>query len=168
MNNKINTKIDDYKLRFAEEKDVSLLYNLIMELAAYESLEHQVKATEEILKESIFQRKAAEAIILEYQDNAIGYIILFENFSTFTGLPGIYIEDLYIKPEMRGKGFGKVALSFIANLALERNCGRVEWSCLNWNIPSIKFYKGLGAKPMDEWTIYRLAGEEIKNLADNS
>jgi len=125
----------------------------------------QVVATEEFLTDVLFSQKKAEVIIGVYQQNPVCFALFFHNFSTFLGKSGIYIEDLYVKPEMRGKGFGKIVLSYLANMALERNCGRLEWSCLDWNKPSIQFYKQMGAIPMDEWTIYRLQGNELINLA---
>ncbi|PNT91098.1 GNAT family N-acetyltransferase [Clostridium thermosuccinogenes] len=161
-----DTRIDGFKLRFAEEKDVGILLEMIKELAVYEKLLDEVTATEEILKDSLFHRKVAEAVIAEYEDKPVGYIIFFHNFSTFTGRPGIYLEDLYVRPEMRGKGLGKIMLAFLAKLAVERKCARFEWVCLDWNTPSIGFYKRMGAVPMDEWTIYRLTGSKLSELAD--
>ncbi|MNI24635.1 MULTISPECIES: GNAT family N-acetyltransferase [Clostridium] len=166
MSTIIDTKFDDFKLRFAEEKDTEIILGFIKELAEYENLLNEVLATEEILKKSIFERKVAEVVIGEYQGKAVGFILFFYNFSTFIGKPGIYLEDLYIQPHMRGKGFGKVFLSFLAKLAVERDCGRLEWSCLDWNEPSIKFYKSLGAIPMDEWTVYRLHKDSLNSLAE--
>ncbi|WP_434655296.1 GNAT family N-acetyltransferase [Thermoanaerobacterium thermosaccharolyticum] len=165
MSELIDTKLEKFKLRFAEEKDVPLILSFIKELAEYERLLHEVVATEKLLKESLFERKAAEVIIGEYEDKPVGFALFFHNFSTFLGRPGIYLEDLYIKPEMRGKGLGKIMLSFLAKLAVERNCGRLEWSCLDWNEPSIKFYKQLGAVPMDEWTVYRVHDKALFDLA---
>lgn len=165
MYNIINTKIDDFKLRFAEEKDVPTILGFIKELAEYEKLSHEVVATEEILKNSLFNLKVAEVVIGEYNNKPIGFILFFHNFSTFKGRPGIYLEDLYIQPDMRGRGFGKMFLAFLAKLAIERECARLEWACLDWNEPSIKFYKSLGAIPMDEWTVYRVHNQELSNLA---
>lgn len=144
---------------------MALVLSFIKELAEYEKMLHEVVATEKLLKESLFDRKAAEVIIGEYEDKPVGFALFFHNFSTFLGQPGIYLEDLYIKPEMRGKGLGKIMLSFLAKLAVERNCGRLEWSCLDWNEPSIKFYKRLGAVPMDEWTVYRVNDKALTDLA---
>lgn len=160
-----NTKIADYKLRIAEEQDVPLILEFINELASYEKMLDQVVATEEILKDSLFIRKAAEVIIGEYKGQPVSFALFFHNFSTFLGRPGIYLEDLYVKPEMRGMGMGKSILSFLAKLAIERNCGRLEWWCLDWNEPSIKFYKQMGAAPMDEWTVYRVNGDALEKLA---
>ncbi|MDI3310127.1 MAG: GNAT family N-acetyltransferase [Thermoanaerobacterium sp.] len=154
-----------FKIRFAVENDVPLILNFIKDLAEYEKLLSEVVATEELLKESLFERKVAEVVIGEYDGEPVGYALFFHNFSTFLGRPGIYLEDLYIKPEMRGKGFGKIMLAFLAKLALERNCGRLEWSCLDWNEPSIKFYRQIGAVPMDEWTVYRVYDKALVDLA---
>lgn len=162
----ISTKIEGFKLRFAEEKDVALILKFIKDLASYENMLDKVQATEEILMDSIFKRRMAEVIIGEYEDKPVGFALFFHNFSTFLGQPGIYLEDLFVKPEMRGKGFGKVILSFLAKLALERNCGRLEWWCLDWNEPSIKFYRQMGAVPMDEWTVYRVSGQALSELSD--
>ncbi|MFT8313486.1 MAG: GNAT family N-acetyltransferase [Clostridium sp.] len=165
MNSLIKTKVENFNLRFAEEKDAALILEFINGLAHYENLTDEVVATEEILKEFLFEKKMAEVIIGEYNGESVGFALFFHNFSTFLGRPGIYLEDLYIKPEMRGKGFGKIILSFLGKLAVERKCGRVEWSCLDWNEPSIKFYKQMGAVPMDEWTVYRVTGKNLNSLA---
>ncbi|NMA57469.1 MULTISPECIES: GNAT family N-acetyltransferase [Clostridium] len=165
MGKVINTSIEGYRLRFAEEKDVPLILKFIKELADYENLLHEVVATEEILMDSLFKRKAAEVIIGEYNEEPVGFALIFYNFSTFTGKPGIYLEDLYVRPEMRGKGFGKCLLSFLGKLAVERDCKRVEWWCLDWNESSIEFYKEMGAIPMDEWTVYRVCDEGLDKLA---
>ena len=161
----IDTSLEGFKLKFAEEKDVPLILELIKELADYEKMLDEVVATEEDIYESLFERKVAEVVIGEYQNKPVGYIIFFHNFSTFLGRPGIYLEDLYVKPEMRGKGMGKIMLSFLAKLCIERKCGRLEWNCLDWNQPSINFYKQMGAIPMDEWTIYRVCDDALKKLA---
>lgn len=153
------TIIDDFEIRFAEPKDVSTILQFIKELAEYEQLSHEVKATEELLTEYIFKQQKVEVIIGEYQQIPVGFALFFHNFSTFLGRPGIYLEDLYVKPEMRGKGFGKAILSYLSKLVEERDYGRLEWSCLDWNEPSIRFYKSLGAKPMEEWTVYRIQRE---------
>lgn len=166
MGRTIQTQKKDLFIRFAEEKDVSLILKFIKELADYEKLLHEVVATEEILRETLFKRKAAEVIIAEYKDEPIGFALFFHNFSTFLGKQGIYLEDLYIRPNMRGRGYGKTLLSFLAKLARERDCGRFEWWCIDWNEPSIKFYKSIGAVPMDEWTVYRVDGEDLNKLAD--
>jgi GNAT superfamily N-acetyltransferase len=157
---------DNFNIRFAERKDTGLILQLIRELAEYEKLLHEVTTDEKMLEESLFDRKDAEVIIAEYNNVPIGYALFFHNFSTFLGKRGLYLEDLYIRPEYRGRGFGKKLFAFLANLALERNCGRMEWSVLDWNRPSIDFYKSLGARPMNEWTVYRLTGDALWNLAD--
>ena len=165
MDKVFDTKLDGLKIRFAGESDVNLILSFIKELADYEKLLNEVVATEEILRESLFERKAAEVIIGEYNNEPVSFALFFHNFSTFLGKPGLYLEDLYVKPEVRGKGIGKTMLSFLANLALERDCGRFEWYCLDWNEPSIKFYKNIGAIPLDEWTVYRVHNEALDNLA---
>ena len=162
----ILTKKEKFTIRFATEKDVKLILEFIKELADYEKLLHEVVATEEILMESLFVRKAAEVVIAEYDEKPIGFALFFHNFSTFLGRPGIYLEDLYIRPEMRGNGYGKLLLAFLAKLAKERNCGRFEWWCIDWNEPSINFYKSIGAIPMDEWTVYRVTGQALDDLAN--
>jgi GNAT superfamily N-acetyltransferase len=167
MRQLISTKFADYKLRFAESDDVPLILEFIKELADYEKMLTDVVATEEGLRESLFQKKMAEVIIGEFKNQPVGFALFFHNFSTFLGKPGIYLEDLYVKPKMRGKGFGKIILSFLAQLVIDRNCGRLEWWCLDWNKPSIEFYKQLGAVPMEEWTVYRVCDEALYKLAEN-
>lgn len=162
----IPTKNEHFKIRFAEEKDVKLILDFIKELADYEKLLHEVVATEEILMDSLFVRKAAEVIIGEHDGEPVGFALFFHNFSTFLGRPGIYLEDLYVRPEMRGKGYGKILLAFLGKLAIERNCGRFEWWCIDWNEPSINFYKSIGAVPMDEWTVYRVYNKALIDLAN--
>jgi GNAT superfamily N-acetyltransferase len=152
-------------LRSAQVEDVPQILAFILELAEYERLAHTVTATEDLLRQSLFGPKpAAEAIIASVGGVDVGWALFFTNFSTFNGLPGIYIEDLYVKPELRGRGIGKALLKRVATLAVERGCGRVEWAVLDWNEPSIQFYKSLGAKPMDEWTTYRLTGDSLKKV----
>jgi len=164
----IDTSLPDFKLRFAEIEDVSLILGFIRELAEYEKMLPDVVATEDVLKESLFDRKMAEVIIGEYKEEPIAFALFFHNFSTFLGRPGIYLEDLYVKPEMRGNGMGKIILSYLAKLAVDRKCGRLEWWCLDWNEPSIKFYKKLGSVPMDDWTVYRVSDEALYKLASDS
>jgi GNAT superfamily N-acetyltransferase len=163
---RIETRIEDVTLRLAKEEDLSLILRFIKELADYEKLLHEVVATEEILRESLFERRAAEVVIAEYKDEPVGFALFFHNFSTFLGRPGLYLEDLYVRPEMRGKGIGKLLLSYLAKLALERGCGRFEWWCLDWNKSSIDFYKSIGAIPMDEWTVYRVCDKALEDLAE--
>ncbi|AHF07121.1 GNAT family N-acetyltransferase [Desulfitobacterium metallireducens] len=161
----IATPLTQLKFRFADVNDVPLILGFIKELAEYEKMSNEVVATEEVLRNSLFERKMAEVIIAEYNQKPVGFALFFHNFSTFLGRPGIYLEDLYIKPEMRGKGVGKILLAYLAQLTLERNCGRLEWSCLDWNEPSIHFYRNLGAAPMDEWTVFRVTDQALDNLA---
>lgn len=157
---------NDFEIKFATIDDVPLILSFIKELAEYEKLLHEVVATAAILQETLFGERAnAEVILAYYQNKAIGFALFFHNFSTFLGRPGIYLEDLYVKPAMRGKGFGKKLLAFLAKLAKDRKCGRVEWWVLDWNKTAIDFYKSLGAKPMDEWTVFRVTDEALTNLA---
>lgn len=162
---KIETKIPDFTIRFAKENDVPLILKFIKELADYEKLLHEVKADESILMESLFKRKSAEVIIGEFKNEPVAFALFFHNFSTFLGKPGIYLEDLYVNPDYRGYGFGKTILSYLSKLAIDRDCGRFEWWCLDWNIKSIDFYKSCGAEAMDEYTVFRLTGEKLKKLA---
>lgn len=152
-------------IRFAQRNDTKLILQLIKELAVYEKLEHEVMADEKTLEESLFDTKAAEVIIVEYDNKPIGYALYFHNFSTFLGRPGLYLEDIYIKPEYRGRGYGKKVFAFLANLALERKCHRMDWCVLDWNKPSIEFYKSLGAIAMEDWTIYRLNESALRKVA---
>jgi len=162
----INTTLENFTIRNATIDDSELILNLIKELAEYEKLLHEVTATKEILEETLFsERPFGEVIIGDFEEKPIGYALFFYNFSTFTGRPGIYLEDIYVQPNMRGKGMGKCLLAYIANLAVKENCTRVEWSVLDWNTPSIKFYRSIGAIPMDGWTVQRLDGESLKNFA---
>jgi len=160
-------QIDEHiSLRFAEEKDIATILEFIRGLAEYEHLLDTVKINEADLKEFIFEKKLIEAVIGEFDGTPAGFALFFYNFSTFVGKPGIFIEDLFVKPEFRGRGLGKVLFSFLAKIAAERNCGRLEWLCLDWNKPSIEFYKKQGARPIDEWTTYRITGDGIKKLAE--
>lgn len=153
------------QFRYAKEDDTALVLDFIKELADYEHLLDEVVATEEILHEWLFVSRKAEVIFAMLDDKEIGFVLFFHNFSTFLGRAGIYLEDLFIKPEYRGRGYGKTVLQKMANIAVERGCGRLDWWCLNWNEPSIKFYLSLGAKPMDEWTVYRIDGATLQELA---
>ncbi|QSX08232.1 GNAT family N-acetyltransferase [Alkalibacter rhizosphaerae] len=161
------TNIPNFTLRFAKETDVPTIFNFIKELAKYEKMSHEVVATEALLKESIFERNMAEVVIGEYENKPVAFALFFHNFSTFLGKPGIYLEDLFVLPEMRGRGFGKTMLSFLAKLCVDRKCGRLEWWCLDWNQPSIDFYKQMGAVPMDDWTVYRVNDESLIKLASH-
>lgn len=154
--------------RFAEREDVPLILKFIKELAKYEKMEHEVVAQESDLKEWIFDKKRAEVIFAVVDEKEIGFALFFHNFFTFLGRAGIYLEDLYIMPEYRGKGYGKATLQKLAQIAVERGCGRLEWWCLDWNRPSIDFYLSLGAEPMKDWTVYRIAGDTLKDLSNSS
>jgi GNAT superfamily N-acetyltransferase len=155
-----------FAIRAAAESDVPLILQFIRDLAEYERLSHKVVATEERLRESLFgSPRFAEVIIGEEDGRAVGFALFFHNYSTFLAQPGIYLEDLFVKPEARGRGYGKALLARLAQLAVERGCGRVEWAVLDWNAPSIAFYKALGAEPMDEWTVFRLTGPALDALA---
>ena len=151
--------------RYATKTDVPLILQFIRDLAKYEKMENEVVTTEEILTEWIFDNKKAEVIFALDGEKEVGFALFFHNFSTFLGRAGLYLEDLYVKPEYRGRGYGKGLLKTLAGIALERGCGRLEWSCLDWNKPSIDFYLSLGAVPMDEWTVYRVTGDTLKTLA---
>ncbi|MFR6312548.1 N-acetyltransferase family protein [Anaerofustis stercorihominis] len=153
------------KFRFAEPKDTKLILTFIKELAVYENMLDEVVADEETLNKWLFEKEKAEVIIGEAENEPIGFALFFHNFSTFLGKSGIYLEDLYIREEYRKNGYGKGFLKKLAQIAKERDCGRLEWSCLDWNKPSIDFYLSLGAEPMDEWTVYRLTREKIDRLA---
>ncbi|MBD2308055.1 GNAT family N-acetyltransferase [Chroococcidiopsis sp. FACHB-1243] len=162
----IETKILNFEMRFAETDDVSLVLQFIKELAEYEQLAHEVVATEDILKESLFgNRKGAEVILGYYEKQPVSFALFFHNFSTFLGRAGIYLEDLYVKPEMRGRGIGRVMLSYLAHIAKERNCGRLEWWVLDWNETAINFYQKIGAVPMNEWTVFRVTDRSLIDLA---
>ncbi|MEM1135395.1 MAG: GNAT family N-acetyltransferase [Bacteroidota bacterium] len=164
---KISTKHPDFFIHEATIDDCTLLLTFIKELAEYEKLPHEVVADEETLAKSLFgEKQYAKAIIGEYKGEPVGFALYFHNFSTFVGRPGLYLEDLYIRPAMRGKGFGKILLSYLAKVAKELNCGRMEWWVLDWNKSAIDFYKSIGAKPMDEWTVYRVIGEALDKLAE--
>ena len=155
--------------REAREEDCALILSFIKGLAEYEKLLDEVVATEDILREWIFEKKKAEVIFVceedKEVDKEVGFALFFHNFSTFLGRAGIYLEDLFVLPEYRGRGYGKGLLKKLAEITLERGCGRLEWVCLDWNKPSIDFYLSIGAKPMDDWTIYRLTGDTLSDFA---
>ena len=153
-------------IRYATKDDAALILEFIKGLARYEHMEDEAVATEELLKEWIFDKNKAEVIFALDDGKEVGFALFFHNFSTFLGRSGIYLEDLFVYPEYRGKGYGKGLLKKLAEIAVDRGCGRLEWCCLDWNQPSIDFYLSLGAEPMSDWTIYRVAGETLKNLAD--
>ena len=157
--------MSNFQFRYAEEKDAGLILHFIKGLAEYEKMSDDVIATEELLKEWIFEKKKAEVIFALEGEKEVGFALFFHNFSTFLGRAGIYLEDLFVDPEYRGKGYGKGLLKQLARIAVERGCGRLEWSCLDWNKPSIDFYLSLKAVPMDEWTVYRLTGDSLKQMA---
>ena len=155
----------DIEIREATIEDTGLILEFIKELARYEKLENEVVATEELLKEWIFEKKKANVIFAMNDGEEVGFALYFYNFSTFLGRAGIYLEDLYVKPEYRGRGYGKALLTELARIAVGRGCGRLEWWCLDWNRPSIDFYLSLGAEPMSDWTVYRVAGDALTKLA---
>lgn len=154
------------EIRCAERNDVGKILYFIRELAIYEKMLDEVVATEELLTEWIFEKKKAEVIFALENGEEVGFALFFHNFSTFLGRAGIYLEDLFVKPEHRGKGYGKALLKKLAQIAVERGCGRLEWSCLDWNQPSIDFYRSLNAVPMSDWTVYRLTGDTLKQMAE--
>lgn len=152
--------------RYAERKDTALILQFIKELADYEKMLSEVVADEASLESWIFDKQKAEVIFAVVDGKEVGFALFFHNFSTFLGRAGIYLEDLYVKEEYRGKGYGKAILKKLAEIAVERGCGRLEWWCLDWNKQSIDFYLSLGAKPMSDWTVYRIAGDTLKQLAE--
>lgn len=157
---------NNFSIRPATADDVPLILQFIKDLAAYEKLSDAVVATEDLLRETLFgERTVAEVVFGCEDDQPVAFALFFHHYSTFLGRPGIYLEDLFVKPEYRRKGYGKRLLTYLASLAVERNCGRMEWSVLDWNTPAIEFYKSLGATPMDEWTTFRLSGNALKELA---
>lgn len=155
-----------FEIKPATSADVSVILSFIKELAAFEKLSHEVVATEDILKQALFGEKAYAEVSIGYlDDHPVSFALYFHNFSTFLGRPGIYLEDLFVKPEVRSKGIGYKMLVYLARLAKSRGCGRLEWSVLDWNDKAIKFYKNIGAKQMNEWTTYRITGETLDHLA---
>lgn len=157
--------MSDCTFRKASEADLPLILRFIKELAQYEELSGEVVATEELLREWIFEKKKAQVFFAEENGREVGFALYFYNFSTFLGRAGIYLEDLFVLPEFRKKGIGKAILRELARLAVKQGCGRLEWACLDWNRPSIGFYQSLGARKMDEWTGYRLTGESLRAMA---
>lgn len=150
--------------RFAQREDIPKILEFIMDLAVYEHMEDQVVADPEILAQWLFEKKTAEVVFALEDGREVGFALFFYNFSTFLGRSGIYLEDLFVKPEFRGRGYGKGLITLLAQIAVERGCGRLEWSCLDWNKPSIDFYLSMGAVPMDEWTVYRITGQRLQEL----
>ncbi len=162
----MDKKIEGFSIRFAEEKDVRLILKFIKGIAEYEKMLPEVVATEELLREWVFEKQSARVIIGELDGIPVGFSLFFHNFSTFMGRAGLYIEDIFVWPEYRGKGFGKALFLFLAKLAHEEGCGRMEWCCLDWNQPSIDFYRSMGARSMDGWSTYRLTKEQLKELSE--
>ncbi len=157
----------EISFRFAVREDVPLILSFIRQLAEYEGMSRQVVATEALLEEWIFRQGKAEVIFAETEGKVVGFALFFHNFSTFLGRAGIYLEDLFVLPEHRGHGVGKALLEELARIARQRDCGRLEWWCLDWNAPAIGFYRSLGARPMDEWTVFRVDGETLKKLGSD-
>ena len=162
----MDRKTEGFSIRFAEEKDVPLILKFIKGIAEYEKMLDQVVATEELLREWVFEKQSAKVIIGELDGVPVGFSLFFHNFSTFMGRAGLYIEDIFVWPEYRGKGFGKALFLYLANLAHEEGYGRMEWCCLDWNQPSIDFYRSMGACSMDGWSTYRLTKEQLKELSE--
>ena len=161
--------VSDLVLRTATESDVGLILKFIKDLAVYEKLDHTVVATEDAIRESLFGARCYAEVILAYWKGApAGFALFFHNYSTFLAKPGIYLEDLFVEPNLRGNGIGKALLRRLAEIAMERNCGRLEWAVLDWNTPSIEFYKSLGAIPMSDWIINRLTGDALNALASQA
>lgn len=156
----------NFTIRPAKETEAGLILEFIKKLAAYEKCSDEVVADEQTLYQSLFVEKAAEVVFAEEDGVVIGFALFFHNFSTFVGRKGLYLEDLFIIPEKRGLGYGKAILKYLANIAVERNCGRMEWICLDWNAPSLAFYRSIGAIPMDEWTVQRMTENVVKGFAE--
>lgn len=158
------SKIKELKIRYAVEEDIPVILDFIKKIAIYENMLDQVLGTEESLKETIFENNRAEVLLMEFNNKFMGYVIYFFNFSTFIGRAGIYVEDLYINEEYRGKGIGKEVFKILAHIAKKNKCERIEWTCLDWNEPSLKFYKSIGAKKNSEWILHRLDKEGIDKI----
>jgi len=158
----------EFRIIPATERDLPLILKLIKDLAEYEKLAHAVVATDEILRDSLFRQRVAEVVIGHAGDEPAGFAVFFQTFSTFLGVPGMYLEDIFVEPKWRRKGLGRQLLIHLAKIANDRGYGRVEWSVLDWNEPAINFYEALGAKPMDEWTVFRLTGESLRKLGTSS
>ena len=154
--------------RSATEADTGLILQFIRALAEYEKMLDLVVADEELLTDQLFRKKNAEVVFAMEDGKEVGFALYFHNFSTFLGRSGLYLEDLFVYPEYRGKGYGKAILKRLAAIAVERGCGRLEWACLDWNQPSIDFYRSLGAEPMSDWTVYRLTGQTLDRMANES
>ncbi|HEY6187227.1 MAG TPA: GNAT family N-acetyltransferase [Pyrinomonadaceae bacterium] len=163
------TGMDNLRIEKASEGDVPVILSFIRELAEYERMSDEVVATEDLLRTALFGERAMAEVVIAYRDEqAVGFALFFHNFSTFLGQPGIYLEDLYVQPHARGQGIGRALLAHLARLAKERGCGRVEWAVLDWNEPAIRFYQGLGAVPMSEWTVFRATGDTLDRLAQGT
>ena len=154
-----------FKIRKASKQDAPLIFDFIYQLAVYEKMESDVKTSPEELSKALFENQYAQVLIAEEETKPVGFALYFFNFSTFLGRPGLYLEDLFVDPAYRGKGYGKALFIELSRIAKSKNCGRMEWSVLKWNTPSIEFYKALGAKEMEEWSVYRLEENELKSLA---
>ena len=162
-----HTNIPEFLIRQATSDDCELILQFVRDLAEYEKLAHQVVATEEQIRDHLFgDQPKAEVLIGDFQGRPVGFALFFHNFSTFLGQPGVYLEDLFVNPDDRGHGFGKALLTCLAKIAVERNCGRLEWSVLDWNQPAIEFYHSLGAESMQGWTINRVTGDELTRLGE--
>ncbi len=158
--------ISKFSIRTATVEDIPLVLRFVKDLAHYEKLPHEVTATEELLRRNLFsERKTAEVLLASEGEHYVGFAVFFHNFSTFVGQPGIYLEDVFVRPEFRGRGYGKALMIYVARLAKERHCGRFEWSVLDWNTPSLDFYRSLGAVAMDQWTVQRMTADAIESLA---
>lgn len=158
--------MDKFVFRYATKDDAALVLQFIKDIAEYEKMSDQVVNSEELLLDWVFEKKRAEVIFVLEDGKEVGFALFFHNYSTFVGRSGLYLEDLFVQPAYRGKGYGKALLKELARIAVERNCGRMEWTCLDWNKPSIDFYLSLGAHPMDEWTTYRLTEDGLHNLVE--
>lgn len=168
MARKFVNLIPAMNIRTATEADVPVILQFIRDLARYEKLEHKVIATEDLLRTSLFgQPRFAEVLLAEEEGRPVGFALFFHNYSTFLAQPGIYLEDLFVKPDVRGRGYGKALLSRLALIARERNCGRIEWSVLDWNQPAIEFYRSIGAVSLDDWKVFRLGSEALDRLANS-
>lgn len=153
--------MNEYNIRFAKREDSPAIFGFIKGIAHYEKMSDEVECDEKQIERTLFDEKSAEVILCEENGTPVGFALFFHNYSTFKGKKGLYLEDLFVLPEKRGKGYGKALLLELAKIAHQRDCGRMEWCCLDWNTPSIEFYKSLGAVPMDEWTTYRLTEEQL-------
>lgn len=160
------TSIPEFVIRFARPKDVPIVLDFIKRLAEYENLSHEVVATEDVLMKSLFNKSQAEVIIGELNGKPVAFALFFHNFSTFLGKANLYLEDLFVDESCRGLGLGKTMFSCLAKIAVDRGCERLDWWCLDWNEPSISFYKSMGAEPMSDWTVYRVDGDRLRELAD--